>query len=541
METIKVDVLVAGGGLGGLMAATRARSEGATVALLGGTPGGSHRVSSFCTALADSPDDERAGLLDDILLAGAFLNDPRVVAAMVDRIGRETLLLDEIGVPLLTEDGRFVRRQAAGSSRPWAVFSLGMVGLEACQRLLDRLRRSEGPRVEHLSGAFVLDLLKHEGRVAGGLAYVTAEERWIQIEAGAVVLGTGGAGKLYGKTTNPPGSLGTGHALALEAGASLVDMEFVSFEPFITAAPESISGRDLPTTVLREGAKLRNGLGEEFLDTARTLSKDVICRAMVREVSEGRGSPSGAIYYDIREMPEAMVGRYTQIGQLLRSLGVASREAQIEVMPVQHCVVGGIQAGPDASTSVAGLYSAGEAAGGTHGAHRLATVGGTEAVALGAIAGESAAIYALSRGSPPRLAPTHPRPELANRGLSRQDQDRMKRIGRALVRGCGIIRDGEALAAAVAELRTVRDELRSEGRLKSFAGRSALVALCIALPALVRTESRRDHFRTDWPRRDDSRWMGNLVLGYDERAGDVRLSYAQAGIAARAATPLPAE
>lgn len=541
MEDLKVDVLVAGGGLGGLMAAMRAQAVGARVALLGGTPGASNRVSSFCTALSNLPQDETAGLFNDVFLAGAFLNQPALIAAMVGRIEAETLFLSEIGVPLHRQGDGFARRQAAGSSRPWAVFSLGMVGLETCSVLLQRLRATDNPPVQHLPGALLLDLWVQDGAVAGGLACIPSERRWIQISAPAVVLATGGPGRLFGNTTNPPGCLGIGHALALEAGAPLIDAEFVSFEPFIVAVPAGVRGHDLPTTVLREGARIRNGLGEEFLDTTRVPSKDVICRAMVREVREGRGTPSGAIYYDLRGMAPGAVERYVQIKDVLQALQMPAREAQLEVMPAQHSVVGGIRIDDQAATAVAGLYAVGEAAGGVHGAHRLATCGGTEAIAIGAIAGESAARHARGSAAKTRPWAAAPAPELLGSDLGPEDRHRLERIRTALDRGCGILREAEGLRASLAELRAVRDDLLAEGRLKSFVGRAALVALAIAAPALARRESRGDHFRLDHPLRDDRQWLGNLSVRYDRAAADLELTYEQASIASRTPAPLPTD
>jgi aspartate oxidase len=524
MERITTDVLVAGGGIAGLMAATRAHASGARVVLLGGTTGGSARVSSFSTAL-DSPDgDERRAFLQDITSSGALLNHTGLMTEMVDRIGPETLFLDEIGVPLHRQGGRLARRQAAGSSQPWAVFTMGMVGVDICRELLRMLGDNRGPTVRQFPGAFLLDLHIQDGAVLGGLAHSPHDQEWIQIDAPAVILATGGAGRLFGNTTNPTGAMGIGHALSLEAGARLIDMEFVSFEPFIMASPANLRGHDLPTTVLREGARLRNGLGQEFIDTTQSPAKDVICRAMVREVIEGRGTPAGAVYYDLREMAPEMISRYVQIVEAIRAQGISAGNAQLEVMPVQHSVVGGIQTGTDTSTSVSGLFAVGETSGGVHGAHRLATCGGTEAIAMGAISGESAARHALCAQ---KIASWEAQPEfeLLPKGLSSADYLRLEKVQAALDQGCGIIRDGSGLEASLLELRKIRDELREEGRMKSFAGRAVMVALAIATPAAARFESRGDHFRTDAPNRDDRLWLGNYSVDYNAEAGDLSMVF----------------
>lgn len=535
IEELEADVLVAGGGVGGLMAAVRAQLAGARVVVLGGTPGASNRISSLNAALGESQEDEPAGLFDDMLKSGGFINDPSVVAQIAHRSGPEIRFLAELGVPFHRERDRFARRQAAGSSRTWAVYSLGMVGLDICELLSTHLRTAL-PAATFVTHGILVDLLLRDGEVAGGLAY--NGDSWLAIRAPAVVLATGGAGQLFSNTTNPPGGLGIGYGLALEAGASLVDMEFVSFEPFIVAAPKQVRGRDLPTTVLREGARLRNRLGEQFLDTSSP-SKDVICRAMVREIREGRGTPSGAIMYDIRGMAPELADRYVQIGQVLRTLKLRSSEAQLEVTPAQHFLMGGVRIDEHGRSNVPGLYAVGEVSGGAHGAHRLAACGGTEVVAMGAIAGDSAVDYARRIGRATYRQPVLARPELLPLATDAPGQAELHRIRQALDAGCGILRDRQGIMDTIAVLNGIAEALRARGNMRTFLGRSALLALAIAQSALLREESRGDHYRTDHPARNDVAWLGNLVVRL--RAGEGRLdfSYERPGLSSRAPVPLP--
>lgn len=535
IEELEADVLIAGGGVGGLMAAVRAQLAGARVVVLGGTPGASNRISSLNATLGESPEDEPAGLFDDMLKAGGFINDPSVVAQIAHRSGPEIRFLAGLGVPFHRERDRFARRQAAGSSWTWAVYSLGMVGLDICELLTAHLRTAR-PAATFVTHGILLDLLLRDGEVAGGLAY--NGDSWLAIHAPAVVLATGGAGQLFGNTTNPPGGLGIGYGLALEAGAALVDMEFVSFEPFIVAAPKQVRGRDLPTTVLREGARLRNRLGEEFLDTSSP-SKDVICRAMVREIREGRGTPSGAVLYDIRGMAPELADRYVQIGQVLRTLKLRSSEAQLEVTPAQHFLMGGIRIDEHGRSNVPGLFAVGEVSGGAHGAHRLAACGGTEVVAMGAIAGDTAADYARRAG---RVAYQHrvlARPELLPLTIEAPGQAELHRIRQSLDAGCGILRDRQGILDTIAVLDGIADVLRAQGNIRTFLGRSALLALAIAQSALLREESRGDHYRADYPARNDISWLGNMVVRL--RAGEDRLdfSFEKLGLAGRGAASLP--
>lgn len=537
LERIEADVVVAGGGMGGLMAATYAHMAGARVVLLAGVPGASIRMAGFSTALLDAPEDRPEHLFGDMFIAGGFINNPRLLAAIAERIGPETRFLETLGVPFHRQeghrDGRMARRQAAGVSWPRAVFTTDMVGLDAGQRLTNRLRAAGTPPVWLLDRGFLLDLALRDGAVCGGLAYLRPEERWVQLVAPAVVLATGGAGRLYRRTTNFAGSTGTGYALALEAGASLVDMEFVSFEPTVAIAPPSIAEMELPTMAFSEGARLRNGRGEPFLATLPPPRKDVMSRAMLREVAEGRGTAGGGVYYDLQEMrPEAALG-YAQIRRVLKALDQTPAEARIEVAPTQHFLMGGVRTDEEGATDVPGLFAVGEVAGGAHGAHRLATCGGTEAIAMGAIAGEVATRYAQGRTPKAGGAAPQPRPELLPETLDSADTGRLRDIRAALEEGCGVLRAHGPLQRTLAVLDTIREQIQREGRAKTFVGRSLLVASTVALSADRRTESRGDHFRTDFPFRDDRRWLGNLlaIMGRDQPS--IALAFERGGISVR--------
>ncbi len=528
MEEIKTDVLIAGGGMAGLIAAWRAQCTGASVVLLTGAVGASVQMAGFSTALDEAPDDLPADLFDDMFLAGGFLNHPALLAAIVARIGPETCALEALGVPFERADGRLARRQAAGVSRPRAVFTRDMVGVAAGKLLLAALRSAQPP-VRILPAGFLLGIETRDGAVRGGLAHLRKTGDWIHVAAPSVILATGGAGQLFRSTTNFPGIEGIGYALALEAGASLVDMEFVCYEPTVALAPPAIAGMELPTMAFSQGARLRNGRGAEFLETLPPPSKDVMSRAMLREVAEGRGTAGGGVYYDLRGMRPETAQSYAQIRRALAALRLPPDAAQIEVMPMQHFIVGGVGVDETGAADVAGLYAAGEAAGGAHGAHRLATCGGTEAIALGAIAGTRAAEYARGacrvRGESERT-----RAEL----LAPRDAPghaRHARIQAALEDGCGPLRNPEALATSRSALERLGDELQGEAAGPTFLSRAVLVALSIATAAAARTESRGDHFRTDHPHRDDCRWLGNLrsrLVG-----SDLQLSFHRAGIQVR--------
>lgn len=519
LEHITVDVLIAGGGVGGLMAAHHASRAGARVLLLGGSGGASSRISSMITALGNSDIDTPEGLYDDMFRSGGFVNRVDLLTALTERIGPETRELVSDGVPFHFDGDQPARRQTTGCTWPSAVYSLTMIGVDISRHLERSMAAFDSPP-EVVHGGVLLSIGVGEGRVTGGLAYSPREKRWISVSASAIVLATGGAGQLFGTTTNPRGSKGTGYALALEAGCELVDMEFVSFEPFITTTPGDTKRHDLPTTVLKQGAKLRNGLGEEFLDTENAPTKDVICRAMVTEVVEGRGTANDSVYYDIRDMDPEIVGHYVQIGQALRSNATSSEPGMLEVMPAQHYLMGGVRIDAQAATSVPGLFAVGEVAGGAHGGHRLAGAGGMEVVAGGAIAGESAAQYALAQPGPsaPSGVDRREAPELFGSFRSARKAEQLRTIADALHTECGIFRNGPGLSAATGAIRGVLDEARTDPA-QALVRRAAQVALSIAESARRREESRGDHFRTDYRLRNDAAWSGNQVVALADDGG----------------------
>lgn len=514
VDELTTDVLVAGGGVGGLMAAYTASQQGAKVLLLGGSVGASPRIGVMNTALGYANEDSPAAMFDDMFRAGGYLNDPAVLANICARIGTETGHLASMGVPLARAGDKYARRQATGSSYPRGVYTLGMVGVDIAMQLRDRMLHG----VRSLDGATLQELYTHDGAVRGGLVYGAKGSSWLSVHAGAVVLATGGAGQLFERTTNPHGSFGIGYALALEAGAELTGMEFVSFEPFITWALGT-KGHDLPTTVLREGAQLRNGLGEEFIETANSPSKDKICRAMVNEVRQGRGTAAGAVYYDLTEMDPAVLGQYPQIQQALKAhRDTSGNPLRLEVMPAQHYLMGGVRVDGRGTTTIRGLYAVGEVAGGTHGAHRLAGAGGMEVVALGAIAGENAARAALTTAERETVGAVHPRPDLLPSNLTRSGSERLAEIRKAMEDGCGIVRDAKRLAQSVRTVTQVLDDTRSDPTM-GYVARAALVASVIASSALLREESRGDQFREDFPLRNDVDWLANLVTTLDDAGG----------------------
>ncbi|MDQ1545918.1 MAG: fumarate reductase (CoM/CoB) subunit [Actinomycetota bacterium] len=506
MEELTADVVVAGGGVGGLMATVAAAEAGSRVVLLAGSPGASHQISSINAAFGVSAEDTAERLFDDMFRAGQYVNNPAMTARIAETVGDELLRLGALGVPFVRDGAGFARRRAAGSSWTRAVFTQNMVGDDISEMLLALLHDRFADTVTVVAEGWLVDLRVADGAVTGVTAYGRRAAEWIAISASAVVVATGGGGQLFAKSTNQPGSRGNGYVMAAEAGAALMDLEFISFEPFVLQNPEAARGRSVPTTLMSEGARLLNARGEEFLGGGPMPNKDVVSRAMVREVREGRGTPSGAVIYDLSPVSEESLARYPKVGRSI----IATGAPLLEVMPAQHYFMGGIRTTDDGATSVPGLFAVGEAAAGSHGAHRIAGSGGSEVVALGPVVGRAAHKWATTN-RPWASTESWALPELLSFKPDELERAWTDRVRSTLDFSCGILRSAGDLEEATHQVSELRNEIRRAGRSRSAVARATLLASGIVSSALLRTESRGDHYRVDFPVRDDYNWLGNLV------------------------------
>jgi aspartate oxidase len=520
VERLTADVLVAGGGLAGLTAARAAREQGADVVVLLGSAGASNWVSGINAALGDSPGDDPEGMSGDILRAGGYLNNPRIVTQIARSAGTEVRRYAAEGVEFAMRDGHFERRRGAGSSRPRTVFNKSVVGVDLLRHLRAELGAAPGVRL--IADAFLVDLNLREA-AAGGLALSKRDGSWLQIDAAAVVLATGGAGKLFSASTNQPGSRGMGYGTALAAGAELIDVEFVAYEPFVLQNPASLRGRSLPTTVMNEGGTLRNGRGDPLIGDGGMPGKDLVSRAMAREVAEGRGTPSGCMVYDVSTVPAEIIARYPKIVRSVRTAGTA----RLEVMPSQHYFTGGVRTDENGASTVPGLFAVGEVAGGAHGAHRLAGGSGAELITMGPVAGAAAARYAAAHTPSPGLR-AEPKPALLPVAPRSPGHALLERMQTALSGGVGIIRDEAGLSAAARDLAGIAAELSSSAE-DSYLQRALTVATAVVGAATRRTESRGEHYRADFPERDDEHWLGSLRIRQVGRQLDYQYIHAAEG------------
>ncbi|MFN4071192.1 MAG: L-aspartate oxidase [Thermus caldifontis] len=481
METLSADLLILGAGIAGVYAALAAEERGAKVLLLSKDPlpSGSTPWAQGGVAFPLDEADLKAHL-EDTLRAGRGLVEEAVARSILQEAPRHLERLLSLGLPFHPEPTR-----EGGHSRA-RVRHLGRdrSGLLLLQGLLRRLR---GPVLE---GHMAVSLLLGEDRVAGAL--VLGPGGFQTVRAGAVLLATGGLGRLFPVTTNPEGATGDGMALAYVAGATLRDLEFVQFHP------TALSDGSLVSEACRgEGAILLNAQGERFMPRydpfGELAPRDVVARAVHRERVR-----TGEVYLDLRPIPH-LESRFPTVVAAAQALGFNPLREPVPVAPAAHYAMGGVRTDLWGFTGVSGLYAAGEVAStGFHGANRLAS----NSLLEGLVMGERAAIAALQDLAHPRRA--EPLPILL------LDPGHLKPLRERMGQAAGVVRRGWELAQALAWVEGLPLEETLPGdlpaswdpkALRAFleAGHLALLSRLLLRMALMREESRGAHFREEFP------------------------------------------
>jgi L-aspartate oxidase len=504
------DFLVIGSGIAGLRAAITLASAGDVLVVTKADPGESntgHAQGGIAAALG--PDDSADLHARDTVAAGDGLCLPEAVAVLVGEGPRDVRELiawgaafdvDERGDPALA-------REAAHSVRR-VLHARDATGREIARVLWQKV--SGHPRLQVFDDVQAVGLLVRDGACRGAMV---AHAGGIQVvEASRTLVATGGAGQVFRETTNPAIASGDGIAMAAEAGARVVDLEFVQFHPTVLDAPGA--PRFLLSEALRgEGGRLVNEGGDRFVQryeaAGELASRDLVSRAIVAE----RRRTGGRVFLSMAHLDAAYVHRrFPTIAQACRQAGLDLAVDRIPISPAAHYVMGGIETDLDGRTSIEGLFAAGEAAcTGVHGANRLAS----NSLLEGLVFGARAAAAMIAPVAPPALFA-----DACETGAAEAPATVVPDEGhvRDLVwQAAGIIRRRDELAAAVSTLAgwraaaqracTAAPGDRNRRRLASL----ATVGLLIARAALRREESRGGHFRADFPQRDDRRWGRHIA------------------------------
>ncbi|HKA86158.1 MAG TPA: fumarate reductase/succinate dehydrogenase flavoprotein subunit [Haliangiales bacterium] len=567
------DVLVIGAGGAGLRAAIEASAAGASVAVTSKSLlGKAHTVMAeggVAAALATTDDrDSWRVHFADTMRGGQYVNSWRMAELHAREAPDRVRELEAWGALFdRTRDGRILQRNFGGHRYPRLAHVGDRTGLEMIRTLQDHgVHRGIDFFMEHTVVALLLD----GGRVAGAFGYDRERGYFRVFRARAVVLATGGIGRAYEITSNSWEYTGDGHALAYHAGAELVDMEFVQFHPTGMVWPPSVRGILVTEGVRGEGGVLKNKHGRRFMfddipDNYRAqtadneeegwrycqgdknarrppelLTRDHVARCIMREVKAGRGSPHGGVFLDIAWIKARVPGGEEHIKKKLPSMyhqfkklaDIDITAEPMEVGPTTHYIMGGVKVDPDSQmSSVPGLFAAGEAAGGLHGANRLGGNSLSDLLVFGKRAGEYAAEFARKNRAPSideRQVEAAEKRALAPFGAGGTEsaykvQHDLQESMQALV---GIVRREDEMVRAldrIAELGR-RAETVTVGGNRDYnpgwhtaldLGNLLTVSEAITRAAIERRESRGGHFRDDFPGKSKEGDTFNLVVRKD--------------------------
>ncbi len=570
-QSLDYDVLVIGAGGAGLRAAIEASAAGVSVGLIcKSLLGKAHTVMAeggIAAALGNVDDRDNWRVhFADTMRGGQYVNQWRMAELHAKEAPDRVRELEAWGAVFdRTKDGRILQRNFGGHRYPRLAHVGDRTGLEMIRTLQDHgIHQGINVHMEHT----VLALLKDGDRIAGAFGYERERGRFKIFRSKAVVLATGGLGRAYKITSNSWESTGDGVALAYEAGAELIDMEFVQFHPTGMVWPPSVRGILVTEGVRGEGGILTNKEGRRFMfdeipdnyksQTAdneeegwrycqgdknarrppELLTRDHVARCIVREIKEGRGSPHGGVYLDIAWIKQKLPNSAEHIKRKLPSMyhqfkqlaDIDITEQPMEVGPTTHYAMGGIHVHPDTQMSrVPGLFAAGECAAGINGANRLGGNSLSDIVVFGKRAGEYAAKFAkenaagsvdqeqIERATKEALAPFE-------RDAGENPYEVQKDLQEMMQDNVGIVRTESEMQKALSELQKLWQRAKGVGvighrefnpgwhtaiDLKNL----LIVSEAITRAAIERKESRGAQFRDDYPSKDDKFAKLNTIAG----------------------------
>jgi len=524
---VDTDVLVIGSGGAGMYAAIAAARAGARVFLLDRSligRGGATVMAQMTVAVAlgsETP-DHWSHHYDDTLEAGRGLCDEPLARLLCEEAADCIGELDGWGIGWARNDGRIAQAFAPGHDRPRCVYvDFLNTGPAVSKTLRGVVTRTGG--IRKAGDLLVVDLVRVDGEVAGAAAVHLPTGAPVTIAAKATIIATGGLTRLYRRNSASANMGGDGYALALRAGAPLVDMEFVQFFPIGHLAPRLIGMDPIMWDPFRYklGGRLINSEGEEFAarygvseDGRYVITRDLATYAIVKEVEAGRGSPHGGAYLSFRHCSEAELRRaFGPVIDRLARNDIDLTRMPVEVAPIAHYHMGGVKADARMATELPGLFAAGEAVGGANGANRLSGNAITEALVFGRRAGASAAGYARRAGAPAfRPQAARAALELVGRRADRNDLNTaamVQRLQATMADDVGPFRTAAKLERALDSIgemigalgeAPIGDRAFDLRFLEWFDLRNMLtVARTVAMAALARGESRGAHQREDFP------------------------------------------
>ncbi|MGB7258838.1 MAG: FAD-binding protein [Pseudolabrys sp.] len=550
----ETDVLVIGSGAAGMYAAIEAARAGAQVLLADRSligRGGATVMAQMTVAVAlgeETPDDWRHHYNDTITAGRGLCNEP--LARLLCEDGPDCIRqMDAWGVGWARKGGHIAQAMAPGHDRPRCVYvDFLSTGPAVSKTLRSVVSKTSG--IRKIGDLCVVDLIRNDDGIVGAAALHLGTGAPIVVSAKATIVATGGLTRLYRRNSASANMGGDGYALALRAGASLTDMEFVQFFPIGHLAPRLIGMDPIMWDPFRYklGGRLLNNCGEEFTqnygvaeDGKYVITRDLGSYAILKEVEAGRGSPHGGVFLSFQHCSQAALREaFGPVIDRLAANNIDLTKMPVEVAPIAHYHMGGIVADAQMRTDVPGLFAAGEAVGGANGANRLSGNAITEALVFGRRAGRSAAAHAAKMNAVPAandyaraaldlIAADAPARDLNTAAMVQTLQATMQD-------DVGALRTETKLTRALGAIRRLTRELGDAppGQGGAFDMRRyewfdlrtmLLVARTVAEAALARTETRGAQQREDYPRLSPE-WAFNQVVRLNK--GRVALSGAHA-------------
>jgi succinate dehydrogenase / fumarate reductase flavoprotein subunit/fumarate reductase (CoM/CoB) subunit A len=532
MIRVSTDVFIVGAGGAGMYAAVAAARAGASALLADKSlisRGGATIMAQMTVAAAvghEEPDHWTHHLADTIEAGHGLCNEP-LSAILCEEAPIRIMEMDQWKVGWARENGRMTQVHAPGHGLKRCVYVDYLNTGPAVARTL-RGEVAQGAGITRASGLAVIEILVRDGEAVGAVAVDVESGETILVEAGAVILAAGGLTRLYKRNSASVNMAGEAYAMALRAGAELIDMEFVQFFPIGHLAPRLVGMDPIMWDPFRYkvGGRLLNGNFEEFIHNygasdggTYTARRDVASYAITKEVEAGRGSPHGGVWLSFEHIPDdVMADKFgPMIGRLAKN-GIDLSKSAIEVSPIAHYHMGGVRVDEEMHTRVPGLFAAGEAVGGANGATRLSGNAITEAFVFGERAGRFAATHVKGRSrvaldeASALAALAAPRGQIRHGAkLDEGAAALMKELQELMWDKVGLFRTGEALEEALARIREMqRDDMTrmaipddapfNQALLDWYELRAGLLcAEAVTLSAINRTESRGAHQREDIP------------------------------------------
>jgi succinate dehydrogenase/fumarate reductase flavoprotein subunit len=520
-QEFSCDVLVIGGGGAGLRSAIEARENGARVIVVSKAKVGYGNNTIMSKAILTSPgwgdsSDTPEVYLRDTVNGGRYINDQKLVSVLAEEAGRQPSVLEKYGATFSKTDNKFDLLAIPGHTYARDLQGKNNKGTDYMMPLVSYAREAG---VEFVDRVFITRIFATNDRIAA-VTGITEDGDFVIFKVKSVILATGGYSQIYYNTSNTPGINGDGLVLAYELGAPLKDMEFVQYYP--TASGKRGNNLLLYEGFLFNGPMLKNAEDENILDKhgrndPQKITRDLLAQTIFKEIRSGLARENGLLM----DLSGVSSDRMDQLKPMLPKGAYDRRECIVS--PTTHHSMGGIVIDSTARTAIYGLYAAGEVCGGMHGANRLAGNALAEVFAMGGIAGRNAAIYTRETESinVPENQIEDEKERLESH-FSQTGEDSIsltKSLKKMMWLRAGIVRSQDDLEKALTQI----EEFKSESRkcrietprdLISNIGLRNMMLLSemVCRSALLRTETRGSHCRSDYPHEDNDNWLKNIII-----------------------------